>query len=86
MSNLRLGSGALGALMLLTIAVPSWAADSETQASAPPTASKTREPVPADDVPAPPMSLLFGIGAVGLIWGRRLAANARKKRESVKPD
>jgi hypothetical protein len=28
------------------------------------------------DVPAPPMLLLFGIGAAGLIWGRRLAAKA----------
>jgi hypothetical protein len=27
------------------------------------------------------MALLFGIGAVGLIWGRRLAANARRARE-----
>jgi hypothetical protein len=39
----------------------------------------------ADDVPAPPMALLFGIGAVGLLWGRRLAANARKAKERAKP-
>jgi hypothetical protein len=38
-----------------------------------------------DDVPAPPMALLFGIGAVGLMWGRRLAANARKAKERAKP-
>lgn len=31
------------------------------------------------DVPAPPMALLFGMGAVGLIWGRRL--NARKDKD-----
>ncbi|BAK67607.1 hypothetical protein SLG_29320 [Sphingobium sp. SYK-6] len=35
------------------------------------------------DLPAPPMALLFGIGAVGVIWGRRLAADARKAREQA---
>ncbi|MBT2187592.1 hypothetical protein [Sphingobium nicotianae] len=81
MSNFRLGSGALGALML-TMSVPSLAADAGVQTNA---QQKNQEPVgpSVDDVPAPPMFLLFGIAAAGVTWGRRLAANARKKTGSV---
>jgi hypothetical protein len=81
-----LGSSAVIALMALTMSVPSLAADSNPRNGTSAPTSKAREPVPADDVPAPPMALLFGIGAIGLIWGRRLAASAREKRESAKPD
>lgn len=66
----------MSAQMPAAAAKPAAAAESAAPAGA---SHKT------DDVPAPPMALLFGIGAVGLIWGRRLAANARKAREQAKP-
>ncbi len=70
--------------MLLIMSTPTVASAPQGSARA---AQSTKPAVtPADDVPAPPMALLFGICAIGLIWGRRLAANARKKQESVKPD
>ena len=82
MNHLRVGSGAISALMLLILPTPIMAADVQGTAAQ----SSKQQPVPADDVPAPPMSLLFGIGAVGLIWGRRLAATARKKQESAESE
>ncbi len=74
----------LGALLLLGASVHASAADkgATTPAPAQSQIAKPAGPKAADpddskmDVPAPPMLLLFCIGAVGLIWGRRLAAKA----------
>ena len=30
------------------------------------------------DVPAPPVALIFGLGAAGLVWGRRLGSRRDK--------
>ena len=68
------GFGAASALALAMPATPAGAAEAQARPA-------SAQSVQADDVTAPPMALLFGIGAVGLIWGRCLAASARKARE-----
>lgn len=78
---------AVGALALLTLSPHSAGATANAAPAGNAVASKPDASVAAPrkddgaDVPAPPMALLFGIGAVGLIWGRRLAASARRARE-----
>jgi hypothetical protein len=83
LTKFRIYFGAAGALMLFVM--PSSAMSARTAVAKAPAAHAKKAPAP-DDVPAPPIALLFGIGAVGLIWGRRLAANARKKQEQAKID
>lgn|GEM_PF-2917610 len=79
MKKLLMGVGAIGALMVTT------ASSDAPAASRPAPEARSPKVAPkADDVPAPPMALLFGMGAIGLIWGRRLAANARKTRDAVR--
>lgn len=78
MRNLSTGVGAIGALMLMALSPQAHAAPASQTVT-------SKAPSKPDDVPAPPMALLFGIGAVGLFWGRRLAANARKVKEQIEP-
>jgi hypothetical protein len=74
LNKLLMGLGVAGALTLSIMAAPALALNAPAQ-------GQNKQPPQADDVPAPPMALLFGIGAAGLIWGRRLASNARKAKE-----
>jgi hypothetical protein len=76
---LRISLVSVSAAVALTLSALS------SQALAAPGDESSASEAKADDVPAPPMALLFGIGAVGLIWGRRLAANARKAKDHAKP-
>ncbi len=77
---------ALGALLLLSASAHASIAK-PVATGAPmhgrPVASSTPKPAKPDDskidVPAPPMLLLFAMGTLGVIWGRRLAANAKVK-------
>lgn len=85
MRHLLVGIGAVGALMLSMTPTQVLGAP-RPAAQMPALAAETADKKPAskpDDVPAPPMALLFAIGAVGLVWGRRLAANARKAKDQA---
>lgn len=83
MNKLRVSIGA-SALVLAVISPSSPAAvgtlGTPARASAPQASAHTKP----DDVPAPPMSLLFGIGAIGLIWGRRLTAKKAQDEAAMK--
>ena len=87
MRHLLVGIGAVGALMLSMTPTHALSAPRSGAEPSSAVAKADNKPAPAkrDDVPAPPMALLFGIGAIGLIWGRRLAANARKAKDQADP-
>lgn len=67
LSRSKLLAAAAGAL-LMTLASSGAMADTFTQG---PNAPGRPSPKPTD-VPAPPVALLFAMGAAGLMWGRRL--------------
>ena len=81
----------LGALLLLSASAHASIADKPAAASMAgdgrPAASSSPKPAKADeskmDVPAPPMLLLFAMGTIGVIWGRRLTANAKAKTKKT---
>ncbi len=76
---------ALGAALLLSASVPATAANTtDGKASSAQSTPRTGPNADPDDqktdVPAPPMLLLLGIGAAGVIWGRRLSAKANANK------
>jgi hypothetical protein len=92
-----MGASTLGALLLLLVPPTPVGSTPGTPVLRPLIADVAHKPAPPrdesdqpkadlDDVPAPPMSLLFGLAAGGILWGRRLAARQRAAREPSTAD